>query len=182
MQCLLSIELSLEATDTDRLQTSNVSWSFLSSLLNPDDEKRTYELTVMSTNTPHQTLQLSEPYFVFTAPEGAPPCEIYSFSITAINNTVGVTYTGDGCTQVLSTMLPSLPDISRLEESLSYSLEKQSGKVFLNISFQVYTHFMVHVHRSGLIKPHYPFPVASCGQLIKLYRWRSHFSFPLAIS
>ena len=109
--------------------------------------------------TGHMTLQL---YYVFTAPEGAPSCEIYSFSITATNDTVGVTYAGDGCTQVLSTMLPSLPDISRLEASLSYSLEKRSGKVFLNVSFQVYTHFMVHVHRSGLIKPHYPFP---CGQL-----------------
>ena len=74
---------------------------------------------------------------VFTAPEGAPPCEVYNFSITAINDTVGITYAGAGCSQVLSTMIPSPPNISRLEASLSYSLEKRLGKVFLNVSFQV---------------------------------------------
>ena len=84
------------------------------------------------------TLKFSQPYYVFTAPEGAPPCEVYNFSVTATY--IGATYTGAGCSvpsPVLSRMLPSLPDIKRLQSSHSYSLEKQSGKFIFTVYFQV---------------------------------------------
>ena len=86
-----------------------------------------------------QSRQLQESFYRFTAPEGAPPCEIYNFSVTATY--VGASYTGAGCSvpsQVLSKMLPSLPDIARLELTLKYSLRKNlSGGVTLRVTFMV---------------------------------------------
>ena len=89
-----------------------------------------YSLTVTSSNNDTQFYQLQEvSTFMFTAPEDAPPCEVYNFSVTATY--VGATYTGAGCSvpsPVLSTMLPSLPDIKKIESSLSYAvaLEKHN--------------------------------------------------------
>jgi hypothetical protein len=54
----------------------------------------------------------NESTYYFTAPEGAPPCEVYNFSVTATY--VGATYTGAGCrvsSSVISTTLPSPPSI-----------------------------------------------------------------------
>ena len=76
----------------------------------------------------------------FTAPEGAPPCEIYNFSVTATY--IGATNTayGAGCSvssPVLSTMLPSLPNISQLESSIRYSLRKEGMEEIFILSFEV---------------------------------------------
>ena len=95
-------------------------------------------MLAVSSDSQEWTIPLLEPYHVFTAPEDAPPCEVYNFSVTATY--VGATYTGAGCrvlSPVLSTMLPSLPDIKRLESSLNHSLEKQSGEVTLSVYFEV---------------------------------------------
>ena len=89
-----------------------------------------YSLTVTSSYNDAQFYQLQEvSTFTFTAPKDAPPCEVYNFSVTATY--VGATYTGAGCSvpsPVLSTMLPSLPDIKKIESSLSYTvaLEKHN--------------------------------------------------------
>ena len=92
-----------------------------------------------------QSFQLQERFHVFIAPESAPSCEVYNFSITATY--VGATYTGAGCrapSPVFSRMLPSLPDISRLESTLKYSISRDhdseghdSEGVTLNVSFMV---------------------------------------------
>ena len=131
--------MTLEATDSETIQSSNISWNSLPLLVNPEP-KQTYSLSVKSPSTQELTFQLYEPYYLFTAPEGAPPCEIYDFSVTATY--VGATYTGAGCcvpSPVLSRMLPSLLDIDLLESSINYSLKKQSGKVILSVSYQVCT-------------------------------------------
>ena len=102
------------------------------------DVNLTYELFVMSDNTDKKTIQIDKLYFVFTAPENAPICEVYNFSVTATY--VGATYSGAGCSvpsPVLSTMLPSLPDIESLERSINYTVKKESGTVYLLVSFQV---------------------------------------------
>ena len=125
------------------IQTVNISWSPLSipHSLMIQDISQTYTLTVTSSNTQVQMLQSYQPfmYNVFTAHKGAPPCEIYNFSVTATY--VGATYTGAGCSvpsPVLSRMLPSIPDIRRVESSLEYSLEKVSDRnIILNASFMV---------------------------------------------
>ena len=97
-----------------------------------------YTLMVSSDNTQPQTFQSSVAYFHFTAPDNAPPCEVYNFTVTA--TPVGATYIGNGCSApspVLSRMLPSLPDISVLDSSLNYSLSKGSTGITLDVSYQV---------------------------------------------
>ena len=101
----------------------------------------TYVLTVMSGDTQPQVFHQNETSFVYNAPKGSPPCEFYNFSVTA--NYVGTmtTYTGADCnvhSKVFNIMLPSLPDIGRMESSLDYILEKKSPAGFeLRVSFMV---------------------------------------------
>ena len=125
------------------IQTANISWSPLrlppSLMIQDINLVKTYILTVITMASNTQIFQLNQPFYVFTAPEGALPCEVYNFSVTATY--VGATYTGDGCSvpsPALIKMLPSLPDIKRLESSLQYVLEKGSDRnTFLKASFLV---------------------------------------------
>ena len=140
--CVFSLEPSpvmLEAMDTYSVQSSNISWSSRPLLVDPKPNQM-YTLSVTSPSTREQMFVLYEPYYLFTAPEGAPPCEVYNFSVTATY--VGATYTGAGCSvpsPVLSRMLPSLPNISRLESSLDFALKKLATDFLLNISIEVRT-------------------------------------------
>ena len=98
---------------------------------------QTFSLTISHGST-SQVISLNDSFYYFTAPEDAPPCEVYNFSVTATY--VGATYTGAGCSvpsPVISTMLPSLPDIRRLNSSLNHSLDKVSGDVTLSVYFEV---------------------------------------------
>ena len=134
------VPLILDYSDGRDSQLAILSWSAANTSSQTPNESLTYSLTVTSTNTQHQFFQTQESHYIFTAPEDAPPCEVYNFSVTATY--VGATYTGDGCSvpsQVLSRMLPSLPDISRPESSQNFSLQKQSGGVTLSVYFQVHT-------------------------------------------
>ena len=95
-------------------------------------------LLMISNGSSSDIMSLNESYYHFTAPEGAPPCEVYNFSVTATY--VGATYTGAGCSVasiVDNMMLPSLPNKGRLESSLMYSLVQTSKRFILNISFEV---------------------------------------------
>ena len=104
-----------EISAVDDKQLINISWSLDSrrflSLFTIQDVSQIYLLTI-SHGSSSRVFSLRDTYFNFTAPEGAPPCEVYNFSVTATY--VGATYTGAGCSvpsPVLSRMLPSLPDI-----------------------------------------------------------------------
>ena len=135
-----------EVTDFLAPQVIHLDWSHLNLAGEGDDDiSLNYTLKAVPATddvlTQVITMSLLQSNYVFTAPDNAPPCEVYNFSVTA--TPVGATYTGDGCTTsvsspVLSRMLPSLPDISMLEASLKHSLEKlQSGKFLLDVSFTV---------------------------------------------
>ena len=105
------------------------------------DSMQTFSLTVSHGSSSQDTLGLIESTYHFTASESAPPCEVYNFSVTATY--VGATYTGAGCSvpsPVLSTMLPSLPNISQLESSLDFVLEKRSTDFIIEVSFEVCHH------------------------------------------
>jgi hypothetical protein len=122
------------------INSINLTWSIqeLASVPLVDDVAHTFLLTI-SHGSSRDKVSLNASHYYFTAPEGAPPCEVYNFSITATY--VGATYTGAGCSvpsPVVSTMLPSLPNISQLESSLCYSLMK-GGKenIILILSFEV---------------------------------------------
>ena len=119
------------------LQVVNISWT-------PLNFNESYTLKVNSKNAQPQVygLQRTLKCFIFTAPDSAPPCEVYNFSVTATY--VGTTYTGAGCSvpsPVLSIMLPSLPDKVGLESSLNYSLRKEdTNAVTGRISIEVSNH------------------------------------------
>ena len=79
-------------------------------------------------------------YYLFNVLEDTLPCEVYNFSVTATY--VGATYTGADCiphsySQILSVMLPSLPDINILEETIQFTLTKISMELTLVVSFDV---------------------------------------------
>jgi hypothetical protein len=113
-------------------QSISISW------VDPNESNRLYQVTVVNSVSRQWTFAAQEPYFHFTAPEGAPPCEVYNFSVTATY--VGATYTGAGCSvasQVLSAMLPSLPIIDDFQSSYNVLLEKQAEEAVLTVYFQV---------------------------------------------
>ena len=72
----------------------NISWSQDSSQVAVSDAVQTFSLTV-SHGSSSQVISLNDSFYYFTAPEDAPPCEVYNFSVTATH--VGATYTGAGC-------------------------------------------------------------------------------------
>lgn len=120
-------------------KSSYVSWNPLP-LFGCAAINQTFEVTVVSANTMESTYhEIHEPNFVFQAPGGAPPCEVYNFTVTGAY--VGATYTGNGCSvssPVLSITLPSLPNISEIDSSLHYMLKKTSAMGFvLRVSFTV---------------------------------------------
>ena len=99
-----------------------------------------FSLTISSRSL-QQVIPLNVSSYYFAAPEGAPPCEVYNFSVTASYDIVGATYTGASCSlpsPVLSRMLPSVRDIDQLESSLSYLLMKQpNGGLALEVLLSV---------------------------------------------
>ena len=115
----------------------NISWSSQTSVeISSDIES--FLLMIRSNYAYNSTIPLNESFYPFTAPEDASPCEVYNFSVTATY--VGATYTGAGCSvpsPVLSTMLPSLPDIYEMERTIKFTLAKLSGQLILNVSFEV---------------------------------------------
>ena len=137
--------LHLSATGTN-LQAVLLSWTpTLSSLQTVEDIYETYVLTVMSGDTQPQVFQQNEMSHVYDAPQGSPPCEFYNFSVTATYVGTMTTYTGADCnahSELFNVMLPSLPDIGRMESSLDYVLEKKPTTGFeLLVSFMVSSQF-----------------------------------------
>ena len=134
-----TVPISLKKHDV-HLHTINISWNSVQ--LIPGAVLNYYTLSVASTSTYIVLLreQLQGTNEIFAAPEGAPPCEVYNFSVTATYDIIGTAYTGKGCSissSVLSTMLPTLPKIDNLEPTLNYSLEKALNRVILRTNFQV---------------------------------------------
>ncbi len=127
------------------LQTVEISWPPIIELPLPlmvEYINETYTLSATTTNTHPQIVEIHEQSYVFTAPEGAPPCEVYNFSVLATYQDIaGTTYTGAGCsmvTPVVQRMLPSPPNITNLESSLYLVLKKNAtGQVTLKVSFSV---------------------------------------------
>ena len=131
----------------EEVNSINITWSQGSSpgsVRLATDVMHTFLLNITH-GTSSQITSINESYYYFTAPESAPLCEIYNVSVTATY--VGATYTGAGCSvpsPVLSTVLPSLPNIETVETSLNYSLSKQGKeRIILNLTFEVYIRIIV---------------------------------------
>jgi hypothetical protein len=78
---------------------------------------------------------LNESHYHFTAPEGAPPCEVYNFSVTATY--VGATYTGAGCSLPLETLM--LYSRNPLDTNRFWMKVDLLGELILNITMEVST-------------------------------------------
>lgn len=98
--------------------TTNVTYTFRVIWGNAAAEHFNYEQVTSSSSA------------VFIAPEGAPVCEVYNISVTASYDFFGIINTEnnncDVSSQLLSMMLPSLPDKKMLELSVEYFLNKES--------------------------------------------------------
>ena len=123
--------LTLKVMDVG-VSSVNLTWD-----LSVGDAAQIFLLTI-SHGSSSDIRSLNESYYHFTAPEGAPPCQIYNFSVTVTY--VGATYTGAGCSVpsiANKIMLPSLPNLGRMESSLIYSLVQHFQQFILNISIEV---------------------------------------------
>ena len=128
------IAIVLDIVDVDS-SVLNISWTGLSTVTMNLVQNSTLTITYGSNR---KVINTTKHHYSFTAPEGAPPCESYNFSVTATY--VGATYTGSDCSvpsSVISRILPSLPDIEQLNASLTYSVIKIAGQIKLNVSFEV---------------------------------------------
>jgi hypothetical protein len=127
------------------LLTANISWNSVQ--LIPGAVVNFYTFSVVSKSTLfapfRQELQGTNHSIIFTAPEDVPHCEVYNFSVTATYDIIGAAYTGASCSvtvsgSVLSTMLPTLPEVDDLEYTLTHSLEKSSTSgITMRINFMV---------------------------------------------
>ena len=113
-------------------QSLKVSWSFVRFI---EGVVVTFTLTVsnlqLNDSEPLVIGGIQEQYYFFTALSST-SCDTYSFQVTALN-VAGVS----NSSEVITRSLPSLPDISAVEVSLSHSLMVSGKGVQLTISFQV---------------------------------------------
>ena len=71
-------------------------------------------------------------HYIFTDGNRARPCDVYSFQVTARNDA------GMGNpSEIITGSLPSLPDMSAVEDSLQHSLAKADGSVTMRVQFNV---------------------------------------------
>ena len=75
--------------------------------------------------------RLQQQYYILTV-EDYSPCDVYSFQVTAVND-AGASKPSE----VITRNLPSLLDLSPVEESLHHSLVKGVGGVMLSVMFNV---------------------------------------------
>ena len=75
--------------------------------------------------------RIQQQYYILTI-EDASPCDVYSFQVTAVND-AGASEPSE----IITRNLPSLPDLSLVEDSLYHSLVKGAGGVMLSVMFNV---------------------------------------------
>ena len=84
-----------------------------------------------SSSEPIVVTGIQEQNYIFTA-RSSTSCDVYSFQVSAMN-AAGAS----NPSQVITRSLPSLPDISAVEESLSHSLMVTGEGIQLTARFQV---------------------------------------------
>ena len=138
----------MEFSEVGLLDSINVSWSSSGQLSAAASVELSYSLTISYGST-RDILLINDSHYIFKAPQGSPPCQVYNFSVTA--TPLGATYTGDGCSVsgFNQTMLPSLPDITALELSLTHSLIKRGKNVSLTVMFDVSVHHKTKFNYCG---------------------------------
>ena len=94
-----------------------------------------FTVTVMNLNDsstgPMEVSGIQDQHYIFTL-EDSTSCDVYSFQVTAVNGA------GTGNTsEIITRSLPSLPDISPVQDSLQHSLARTASGVTLSVTFNV---------------------------------------------
>ena len=110
----------------------NISWSLVTI------EGVVVNFTVTFTNLndsstgPMEVSGIQDQHYIFTLQDST-LCDVYSFQVTAVNGA------GTGTSsEIITRSLPSLPDISSVQNSIQYSLVRTASGVTLNITFNVH--------------------------------------------
>lgn len=122
-----SAPTGLVATENG-LGSLNITWSL-------DGVAVLFTLTATNPNaSPIVVSGIPDQYYIFTV-ENVTSCDIYSFQVIAVND-AGSSDTSE----IITRSLPSIPEISAVENSLSHSLAKTADGITLTVTFEV--HYM----------------------------------------
>ena len=116
----------------------NISWS----LVTIEGVAVTFTVTVTNLNDsstgPMEVSGIEDQHYIFTL-EDSTSCDVYSFQVTAVNGA------GTGTpSEIITRSLPSLPDISPVQDSLQHSLVRTPSGVTLSVTFNVRTlHYVI---------------------------------------
>ena len=126
-----STPADLEATENG-VGSLNISWS----LVTIEGVAVTFTVTVTNLNDSStgsmEVSGIQVQHYIFTL-EDSTSCDVYSFQVTAVNGA------GTGTpSQIITRSLPSLPDISPVQNSL-HSLVRTASGVTLSVTFNVRT-------------------------------------------
>ena len=109
----------------------NISWS----LVTIEGVAVNFTVTVTNLNDsstgPMEVSGIQDQHYIFTL-EDSTSCDVYSFQVTAMNGA------GTGTpSEIITRSLPSLPDISPVQDSLQHSLVRTASGVTLSVTFNV---------------------------------------------
>ena len=116
----------------------NISWS----LVTIEGVAVTFSVTVMNLNDsstgPMEVSGIQDQHYIFTL-EDSTSCDVYSLQVTAVNGA------GTGTpSEIITRSLPSLPDISPVQDSLQHSLVRTASGVTLSVTFNVRYDYHAH--------------------------------------
>ena len=84
-----------------------------------------------SSTGPMEVSGIQDQHYIFTL-EDSTSCDVYSFQVTAMNGA------GTGTpSEIITRSLPSLPDISPVQDSLQHSLVRTADGIVLEVTFNV---------------------------------------------
>ena len=110
----------------------NISWS----LVTIEGVAVNFTVTVTNLNDsstgPMEVSGIQDKHYIFTL-EDSTLCDVYSFQVTAVNGAG----TGTPSENIIRS-LPSLPDISPVQDSLQHSLVRTASGVTLSVTFNVH--------------------------------------------
>ena len=96
-----------------------------------------YKLMISHGLQNDNNVTLTDPCYTFTAPEGAPPCEVYNFSVTATYDIDGATYTGASCSVSSSDNILVLYGANLLTTNDLWTEVNLLGELIFNITIEV---------------------------------------------
>ena len=106
----------------------NISWS----LVTIEGVAVNFTVTVTNLSTgPMEVSGIQDQHYIFTL-EDSTSCDVYSFQVAAVNGA------GTGTpSEIITRSLPSLPDISSVQDFLQHSLVRTASGVTLSVIFNV---------------------------------------------